>query len=147
MLGKTLDFKTALRTWKTKGTFEVPLSIVIWLWTYGSQEVECDGLNENAPSTTWFLLYGLGCVSMLEEVCHWNFILKFRKPMPFLISSFCLLLVDQEVSSQLLPYCLIYPLLLCSPAVMVMDFLSETENHQNCLPSNSCPDCHLLTQQ
>lgn len=25
MLGKTLDFKTELRTWKTKGTFEVPL--------------------------------------------------------------------------------------------------------------------------
>lgn len=109
--------------------------------------MECDGLNENAPSITWFPVSGLGGVPMLEEVWHWKFTLKFPKPMPFSVSSLCLLLVDQEVSSQVQPFCLIYPLLLCSPPGMVMDFLSETENHPKHFSSNSCPGHHLLSQQ
>lgn len=46
-------FKQCLDCDKTMGTFEVQLNvlcIMIWLQAYRSQELECDGLNETAPS-------------------------------------------------------------------------------------------------
>ena len=53
-----------------------------------------------------------------EEACHWGWALRFKKPRPFPVScSLCLLLMCQDVSSQLLLQhhaCLL-------PAVMIMN--------------------------
>jgi hypothetical protein len=74
-----------------------------WLPVYGIQRVECDGLSENGPwvhvfefltpvgGSVWERLGSVGC---LEEVCHWEWALKFQQATPFPVSFLCLLLVD-----------------------------------------------------
>ena len=37
---------------------------------------------------------GLEGVSLLVEVCHWKWALGFQKPVPFLLSSLCLVLMN-----------------------------------------------------
>ena len=69
----------------------------------GGQGVECGGLNETGPhgvkclnswipvgGTVW---EGLGGVALFEEVCHWEWALKFP------VCSLYLLLVVQDVNS------------------------------------------------
>lgn len=119
------------------GTFEVgtdAFCIMIQLQAYGVQEVECDGLNENRLHNvtclnSWSLAgriawEGLGGVAFLEGVCHLGWTWRFQKPMPFLVSSPCLVLMDQV--DQLLLQCHA-----CLPAaillaMMVMDLHSGT---------------------
>jgi len=52
-----------------------------------------------AGGTVW---EGFGGVALLEEVCHWEWALRFQRSMPFPVSALCLLLMDRHVSSQLL---------------------------------------------
>ena len=68
----------------------------------------CGGLNENGPIglclNTWLqyretISEGAGGVALLE-VCPWEWALRFQKPMPFPVSSLCLLHVDLDVTSQ-----------------------------------------------
>lgn len=63
-------------------------------------------LNSWSPvgATVW---EGLGDVVLLE-MCHCGQALRFQKPTPPPVSpSFCPVLVDRDMSSQLLPQCLL----------------------------------------
>lgn len=46
----------------------------------------------------------LGGMVFLEQVYHRGHALKFQKPMPATDTSFCLVVVSEDVSSQLLPH-------------------------------------------
>ena len=68
----------------------------------------CGGLNENGTIglclNTWLqyretIWEGAGGVALLE-VCHWEWALRFQKPMPFHVSSLCLLRVDLDLTSH-----------------------------------------------
>ena len=77
----------------------------------------CGGLNENCPQrlmylNTWSpvggnIWEGLGGVVLLEEVCHWGWDLRFKKPTSFPVSSlgFCLS-VTRELSATASAPCL-----------------------------------------
>lgn len=40
-------------------------------------------------------------MALLEEMDHWEWDLRFQKPKPFSVRSLCLVLLDQDVNSQL----------------------------------------------
>jgi hypothetical protein len=44
---------------------------------------------------------GSGDVALLEEMCHWEWALRFKDPISFPVSSLCFLFMSQEVSSHL----------------------------------------------
>ena len=48
---------------------------------------------------------GLGGVALLEEVCHWGRALKLQRPLSFPANLLCLVVVSQDVRSQLLLQC------------------------------------------
>jgi hypothetical protein len=53
-------------------------------------------------------------VALLEEVCHWKQALEFQNSMPFPVSFLCLMLVDEDMNSQLLCLCHV-----CLPGAML----------------------------
>jgi hypothetical protein len=59
----------------------------------------------------------------VEEVYHWAWALRFQKPMAFLVSFLCKMLIDDDISSQLL---LQYHTYLSAAITVVMDLPSET---------------------
>lgn len=74
-----------------------------------------------AGSTVW---EGLRGVALLQEVCHWEWALRYQKPTPFLVSSLCLVLVDGKWAlsyySSTMPACLPAAMVY----IMVMNFLT-----------------------
>lgn len=87
----------------------VPGRIHLGTWTFGI--IACGYWNENSHHrliclTIWYpvgriVWKWLGGVSLLENMCHWGWDLRFQKTSAFHTMHPCLLLVDQAVSSQL----------------------------------------------
>ena len=71
---------------------------------YGDQGLECAGLNEHDSHrfivvNIWFSLFPclgrLGGVVLLENMCHWGRVLRIQIPIPFPVSSLCLVFVNK----------------------------------------------------
>jgi hypothetical protein len=84
------------------------VSLILNKW-----ESRCGSLNENGIYKLIYYLNtqsqvggtiweGLGSVAILEEVCPWGWALRFQRPMPFPVSSLCLIFMARHVSFQLL---------------------------------------------
>lgn len=65
---------------------------------------------------------GLGDVALLEEAYHCGHVLRFQKPMPFPVSTSCLLHVDWDMSPQ--------PLFQCHTCRPVCHYASCHDGHR-----------------
>lgn len=88
-------------------------------------DTTCDGLDEHNTYrsiylNTWSLMLELFWtdldINFLEEVCHWGVSSEVSKMHTISSVSLCLLLLDEDVSSQLLlPLCLYAIVMACNP--------------------------------
>jgi hypothetical protein len=92
---------------------------------------------------------GIG-VALLEEMCHWGWALGLQKPSPGLVPfSLHAAYRSRQRTLSFFPSTMSACTLSCFPAVMIMDWISETVNlpQLNVFLCKSCCDHGVLSQQ